>query len=180
MTTLRPGEDPTRRPLGFGPIAQLPGALGEPQPPELDPQEEALRAVEAAQEAQALAQAADTGRRAAAWMRALPLPDGAWIRGPLADAVEEALAGLDLDDHDGPERYGRAGVSESARTQLGGLPYAVADTAPLTEPQQTALFALVHGVQGIPKIIANDPWGVIRNGELAALCAIIDGATRTR
>ncbi|MGA5873992.1 hypothetical protein [Streptomyces cinereoruber] len=178
MTTLRPGEDVNRRPLGPGPIAQFLGALGEQQPPEPDPREEALREAEAAQEAQALAQAADTGRRAAAWMRALPLPDGAWIRGPLADAVEEALTGLDLNDHDDLDRYGHAGVSESARTELDSLAFSVADIAPLPEAQRTALFALIHSAQSIPKALANDPWGGVRRGELAALCGIIDSVTR--
>ncbi|MFB7030914.1 MULTISPECIES: hypothetical protein [unclassified Streptomyces] len=171
----------TNPPLSSGPIARFLGGLGEQRlpEPEPDPEEEALRAAEADQEAKALAQVADTGRRAAAWMRALPLLDGSWIRGPLADAVEEALTGLDLDDHDDIDRYGHAGISESARTRLDSLVYSVADTAPLAETQRSALFALIHVVQGIPKVLANDPWGVIRRGELAALCAIIDGATRT-
>jgi hypothetical protein len=154
-------------------------SIDEPTAPEPeqapDPEEEAFQA----EVTRAVEQAAATGRRAAAWMRALPLPDGSWIAGPLANAVEEAMTSLDPEDHDDLDRYGHAGVSESARTRLDGLPYAVAETAALTPKQAGALFALVHCVQGIPKTLANDPRTVIRDGDLAALCTIIDTATHT-
>lgn len=164
---------------GPGPVTRFLRSFDEaaaPEPePTTDPEEEAFQA----HVARALEQAADTGRRAAAWMRALPLPAGSWIAGPLADAVEEAMTSLDPEDHDDLDRYGQTGVSESARTRLDGLPYAVAETAALTPQQTSTLFALVHCVQGIPKALANDPRGVIRNGDLTALCAIINTATRT-
>ncbi|MFB7592817.1 hypothetical protein [Streptomyces sp. NPDC056169] len=123
-----------------------------------------------------LTEAAAVGLRAGEWMRALPLPDGAWICGPLADAVEEALAGLDPEDRDDPDRYGHGGVSESARTRLDGLVYDVAETSTLRAEQRVALFAVVHCVRGIPQTLANDPWTVVQRGDLSALCAIIDSA----
>ncbi|WP_190160982.1 hypothetical protein [Streptomyces litmocidini] len=127
-------------------------------------------------EAEALADAAAVGRRAAEWIRALPLPlpGGAWICGPLADAVEEAMAALDPADCDDADRSGHGGVSESARQRLDGLVHDVAAMAPLTTAQKTALFAVVHCAQGIPKALANDP-GTVIGADLAAVCEIIRG-----
>ncbi|MFB7356023.1 hypothetical protein [Streptomyces gardneri] len=144
--------------------------------PEPAPEEERIRAQEAAHEEKVLAEAAAVGLREAEWMRTLPLPDGAWIRGPLADAVEEAMSGLDPEDHDDPDRYGHGGVSESARTRLDGLVYDVAETSTLTAAQRVALFAVVHCVRGIPQTLANDPWVVVQRGDLSALCGIIGRA----
>ncbi|MFF0430295.1 hypothetical protein ACFYUJ_38785 [Streptomyces sp. NPDC004520] len=129
-------------------------------------------------EEEALAQAAATGRRAANWIRSLPLPAGAWICGPLADAVDEAMSTLDPGDCDDVDRYGQGGVSESARERLAGLIYHAADMAPLTGQQRVALFAVVHAVQGIPKALTNDPGTVIER-DLPVLCAIIDSAIGT-
>ncbi|MFD3998950.1 hypothetical protein [Streptomyces sp. NPDC058583] len=75
-------------------------------------------------EAEALAEAAAVGRRAADWIRALPLPAGAWISGPLADAVEEAMTSLNPADCDDIDRNRYGGVSASARKRLDGLIYA--------------------------------------------------------
>ncbi|MFE0737403.1 hypothetical protein [Streptomyces sp. NPDC058855] len=161
---------------GPSPVTRFLLSFDEPATPEAEPAPDLEEEAFQAHVARALEEAADTGRRAAAWMRALPLPAGSWIAGPLADAVEEAMTGLNPEDHDDLDRYGHAGVSESARTRLDGLPYAVTETTPLTPQQTSALFALVHCVQGIPKTLANDPRGVIRNGDLAALCAIINDA----
>ncbi|MFC8957370.1 hypothetical protein ACFT8P_32735 [Streptomyces sp. NPDC057101] len=122
-------------------------------------------------EAEALAEAEAVGRRAAAWVRSLPLPAGAWISGPLADAVEEAMTGLDLADCDDIGHRGHAGVSESARERLNGLIYAMAETVPLAAHQKVALFAVVHWVQGLPQTLANDPGTVFEGGGLAAVCA---------
>ncbi|AJF70307.1 hypothetical protein [Streptomyces vietnamensis] len=129
-------------------------------------------------EAEALAEAAAVGRRAAEWIRALPLPlpDGAWICGPLADAVEEAMTTLDPADCDDADRFGHGGVSESARQRLDGLVYDVAAVVSLTAAQKTALFAVIHCVQGTPKSLANDPGTVIERGDLAAVCEIIRSA----
>lgn len=110
------------------------------------------------------------------WIRALPLQAGAWISGPLADAVEEAMIHLDPADCDGIGRHGHAGVSESARQRLDGLIYGIAEMAPLAAHQRVALFAVVHCVQGLPRTLANDPGMVIEDGVLAAVCAVIDSA----
>ncbi|MFJ5142770.1 hypothetical protein [Streptomyces sp. NPDC088707] len=134
-------------------------------------------------EAEALSEAAAVGRRAADWIRALPLPPEAWICAPLADAVEEAMTSLDPADCDDTDRHGPGGISESARTRLDGLIYGIAEMKPLSPEQRIALFAVVHCVQGIPKSLANDPGTVIEGGDLLAVCAIIDsaiGAARPR
>ncbi|MER5966811.1 hypothetical protein [Streptomyces sp. NPDC002057] len=127
-------------------------------------------------ETEALAEAAAVGRRAAEWIRALPLPAEAWICAPLADAVEEAMTSLNPADCDDIDRRGHGGVSESARTRLDGLIYGIAEMEPLSAEQRIALFAVVHCVQGIPKSLANDPGTVIEGGDLTAVCAIIDSA----
>ncbi|MFJ6354850.1 hypothetical protein ACIQKB_36005 [Streptomyces sp. NPDC092046] len=125
-----------------------------------------------------LAEAAAVGRRAAAWMRGLPLPPGHWVRGALADAVEEAMSTLDPADADSVvDGYGQGGVRESVRQTLDGLIYCLAATAPDLAPgEQAALLAVVSCVCGIPRLLANDPWTVLHRGELAALCTVIDCA----
>ncbi|MFD3729472.1 hypothetical protein [Streptomyces sp. NPDC058671] len=88
-----------------------------------DPLAQPVRAEPWRGEAEALAEAAAVGRRAADWIRALPCPAGSWICGPLADAVEEAMSTLDPADCDDLDRHGHGGVSESARARLDGLIY---------------------------------------------------------
>lgn len=127
-------------------------------------------------EAERLAEAAAAGRRAAQWIRSLPLSGEAWICGPLADAVEEAMTSLDPADCDDIDRYGHAGVPEPARHQLEALIFRIADTAPLTARQQAALLAVVHCVQGLARLLANDPGTTIEDGELTAVCAAITNA----
>jgi len=132
-----------------------------------------------------LAEAAAAGRRAADWIRALPEGAGSWIRGPLADAVQDAMAHLDPGDHDdlgtdGLAYEGRGGLSEATESTLGGLIYALPQASPaLSAPQQTALLAIVHCVSGIPRLLANDPGAVFEDGQLTALCRILDFAART-
>lgn len=123
-----------------------------------------------------LAEAAAVGLRAAAWMRGLPLPPGHWVRGALADAVEEAMSTLDPADADSlVDGYSQGGVRESVRKTLDGLIYCLAATAPDLAPrEQAALLAVVSCVRGIPRLLANDAWTVLHRGELAALCTVID------
>ncbi|MFJ8664038.1 hypothetical protein [Streptomyces sp. NPDC093795] len=52
----------------------------------------------------------------------------------------------------------------------------MAELAPLAADQRVALCAVVHCVQGLPKTLANDPGTVIEDGDLAAVCAVIDSA----
>ncbi|MEV4940723.1 hypothetical protein [Streptomyces zaomyceticus] len=132
-------------------------------------------------EQEALAQAAAAGRRAAAWIRNLPLPPSEpWIVGSLADAVEEAMATLDPGDETWVAETGRGGLSETTEETLNGLIYAMPEvSAWLTAEQQLALLGITHCVSGIPKLLANDPGTVIEGGGLAALCATLDVACRT-
>lgn len=90
--------------------------LFQPDPFELvnDTEERELSPVEE----KALVETAAAGRRAAEWIRGLPLPDGAWIRGPLAGAMEEAMSSLDPADRDDATRYGQGGMSDAARERL--------------------------------------------------------------
>ncbi|MGO4635011.1 hypothetical protein AB4225_29395 [Streptomyces sp. 2RAF24] len=142
-----------------------------------DAEEARLLAEEAVRERVVLAGAAAAGRRAAEWMRALPLPSGHWVRGALADAVEEAMRTLDPADQDDIGRQGQGGVRESVRETLGGLVYCLADTSGHLSPQrQAALLAVVSCVRDIPRLLASEPWGVVHHGDLTALCSVIDGA----
>ncbi|WP_405861809.1 hypothetical protein OG361_40400 [Streptomyces sp. NBC_00090] len=52
----------------------------------------------------------------------------------------------------------------------------MAEMAPLAAHQRVALCAMVHCVQGLPKALANDPGTVIEDGDLTAVCAVIDNA----
>ncbi|MFJ6354829.1 hypothetical protein ACIQKB_35900 [Streptomyces sp. NPDC092046] len=147
-----------------------------PEPPP-DPDEERLLAEEAERERAVLAEAAAAGRRAAQWMRALPLPSGHWVRGALADAVEEAMRTLDPADQDDIGRDGHGGVRESVRETLGGLIYCLADTSRHLSPRrQAALLAVVSCVRDVPRLLASEPWGVFHHGGLTALCRVIDSA----
>ncbi|MGQ4732575.1 hypothetical protein ACUN3E_33590 [Streptomyces sp. Ju416(a)] len=66
-----------------------------------------------------LAEAAEVGRRAAAWVRSLPGPPvpspvGAWLAGELPDVVEAVMGGLDPQDCDHMAPDGRTGGSSTA------------------------------------------------------------------
>lgn len=124
-----------------------------------------------------LAEAVAAGRRAAAWIRSLPVPPGeTWIVGPLADAVEITMSSLDPGDCDDIDREGSAGVPEGVAETLRGLIFCVGPVSPWLAPeQQVALLAVVHCVSGIPRLLANDP-GTVLARDLPALCAVIDFA----
>ncbi|MFJ9576237.1 hypothetical protein ACIRQF_07620 [Streptomyces sp. NPDC101191] len=132
-------------------------------------------------EQEALAQAAAAGRRAAAWVRNLPLPASeTWIVGPLADAIEDAMTSLDPGDETWVDGTGRGGLSQPTEETLNSLIYAMPEAATwLTCEQQLALLGIAHCVSGIPKLLANDPGTVIESGGLAALCRALDIGCRT-
>ncbi|MFG2840803.1 hypothetical protein ACGFYE_38040 [Streptomyces zaomyceticus] len=132
-------------------------------------------------EQEVLAQAAAAGRSAAAWIRSLPLPPSeTWIVGPLADAVEAAMATLDPGDEDWVGGTGRGGLTESTEETLNGLVFAMPEASAWLAPeQQLALLGITHYVSGIPKLLANDPGTAIEGGGLAALCTALDDACQT-
>ncbi|MFJ5099377.1 hypothetical protein, partial [Streptomyces sp. NPDC088557] len=51
-----------------------------------------------------------------------------------------------------------------------------AETVHLAPAERVALFAVVGCVLGMGRILANDPWTAVHEGELAALCATVDAA----
>ncbi|MFF2231237.1 hypothetical protein [Streptomyces anulatus] len=140
-------------------------------------------------EAEALAGAAEAGRRAAAWMRALPVPEAGgrpkrWIVGELADAVERAMGTLDPADCDrmGPDGEavdGAGGVDAATMADLAGLPFALPEAAIWLSPdQQLRLLAVVATVTAAVRPLANDPGAAIIHGELSRICAILTYAAR--
>ncbi|MCX4482383.1 hypothetical protein OG890_00215 [Streptomyces anulatus] len=140
-------------------------------------------------EAEALAGAAEAGRRAAAWMRALPVPETGgrperWVVGELADAVESAMGALDPGDCDrmGPDGVavdGGGGVDAATMAELAGFPFALPETAGWLSPdQQVRLLAVVGTVTAAVRVLANDPVSVIEHGELSRMCAILTHAAR--
>ncbi|PVC80381.1 hypothetical protein DBP19_36635 [Streptomyces sp. CS090A] len=140
-------------------------------------------------EPEALAEAAAAGRRAAAWMRALPVPEdgglpvGDWIVGGLADAVEKAMGALDPGDCDGMVDgkvfEGTSGVDAATMETLSGLPFALPQSADWLSPdEQIRLLAVVGTVTATVPLLANDPGTVIMRGELSRMCAILTHATR--
>ncbi|MEU6621893.1 hypothetical protein ABZ926_14105 [Streptomyces litmocidini] len=87
---------------------------------------------------------------------------------------------LDPGDEDRLDGTGRGGLSETTEETLNGLIYAMPEvSAWLTPAQQLALLGIVHGVSGIPKLLANDPGTLIEGGGLIALCTVLDVACRT-
>ncbi|MEU0382719.1 hypothetical protein ABZ093_36370 [Streptomyces cyaneofuscatus] len=73
-------------------------------------------------EPEVLAEAAEAGRRAAAWIRSLPAapaprPVGTWIAGVLPAAVEAAMASLDPAQCDRMVRRGGSSRATVASTQ---------------------------------------------------------------
>ncbi|MGW3289431.1 hypothetical protein ACWDR3_32810 [Streptomyces sp. NPDC001002] len=136
-----------------------------PDPPQrqLIPGEEAV-----------LEMVAAAGRRAADWLRSVPGPERNWVAGDLADAVQEATAGLDPGDRDEMDRWGTGGVPEPLRERLdvaAGLSH-----ADWLSPQDAVFILAVTGcVLGMPQVLATDPVGALGK-ELPALCAVLDWA----
>ncbi|MFD7978776.1 hypothetical protein [Streptomyces sp. NPDC059071] len=128
-----------------------------------------------ADEAAELEAAAAAGRRAADWLRALPGPAGSWV-GDVADAVEQAMSGLDPDDRDTAAAWGLGGVTEGLRGRLD-VTYALAGADWLTARQTAAVLAVTACVLAIPKVLANDPAAALEH-DLEVLCDVLDAATR--
>ncbi|MFJ5733936.1 hypothetical protein [Streptomyces microflavus] len=139
-------------------------------------------------EPDALAEAATAGRRAAVWMRALPVPEAGGPSGRrivfgLADAVERAMAALDPGDYDGMAEGkvfdDASGVDAATAETLACLPFVLPETADwLTTDQQVRLVAVVATVTATVRLLANDPGSMILHGQLSRICAILSHATR--
>ncbi|MFL0021358.1 hypothetical protein ACJBCE_00210 [Streptomyces sp. NBUL23] len=140
-------------------------------------------------ESEVLAEAGAAGRRAAAWLRALPLPEAGgrpqrWVVAELADAVEWAMGSLDPGDCDrmdvdGVAVDGGGGVDAATMAHLAGLPFALPETAGWLSPdQQVRLLAVVGTVTAIVRLLAHDPESFIEHGELSRMCAILTHAAR--
>ncbi|MGW4221500.1 hypothetical protein ACWEJZ_31345 [Streptomyces bacillaris] len=140
-------------------------------------------------EAAALAVAAESGRRAAAWVRSLPgqpapCPVGAWLAGELPEAIGTAMRELDPQDCDGmgPDGVlaaGSGGVDAETMSTLSAVPCAVPEAVWLTPDQQARLLAVASAVTGAVRLLAEDPGTAITHGLLARLCAVLDHAART-
>ncbi|MFJ7416749.1 hypothetical protein ACIQWZ_39060 [Streptomyces sp. NPDC098077] len=147
-------------------------------------------------ESEALAEAGVAGRRAAAWLRGLPVPESVgrpqrWVVAELADAVEWAMGSLDPGDcdrmgADGVVVDGGGGVDAATMAHLAGLPFALPETAGwLSLDQQVRLLAVVGTVTAIVRLLAHDPESFVEHGGLSRMCVVPtyaarpDGATWT-
>ncbi|WP_326613731.1 hypothetical protein OHA57_00040 [Streptomyces anulatus] len=136
----------------------------------------------------ALAAAAASGRRAAAWVRSLPAPPlpapvGDWLAGELPAAIETAMSGLDPQecDHmapDGRAIDGTGGVDTGTISTLTAVPVVLPEAGWLAPDQQARLLAVTSAVTGAVRLIAQDPGTAILHGLLTRLCAVLDHAAR--
>ncbi|MFJ2102885.1 hypothetical protein ACIOHR_37685 [Streptomyces anulatus] len=109
-------------------------------------------------QAVALAGAAASGRRAAAWVRSLsapplPAPVGDWLAGELPAAIETAMSGLDPQecDHMAPDGRvvdGTGGVDAGTISVLAAVPVVLAEAGWLTPDQQVRLLAVASAAPG--------------------------------
>ncbi|MDX3867292.1 hypothetical protein [Streptomyces europaeiscabiei] len=120
----------------------------------------------------ALETTAAAGRRAADWLRSLPGPTGNPITGDLADAVQEATAGLDPADCDDRDRWGDGGVPQGLRDRLD-VAYGLATAEWLSPVHRAVIVAVTGCVLAMPKALANDPITAV-DEDLPALCAMLD------
>ncbi|MCR8945153.1 hypothetical protein NW249_23840 [Streptomyces sp. OUCMDZ-4982] len=137
---------------------------------------------------QALAGAAEAGRRAAVWVRSLPGPPvpgpvGTRLAGELPDAIETAMSSLDPDDcdhmtADGQALEGAGGVDAETISILAAAPGVLAEADWLSPDQQVRLLAAASAAAGAVRLIAEDPGTAIEHGLLARLCAVLDHAAR--
>ncbi|MER6702226.1 hypothetical protein ABT289_34230 [Streptomyces fimicarius] len=140
-------------------------------------------------EAEALATAAEAGRRAAAWVRSLPgplapAPYSAWLAGKVPGAIEAVMGGLDPEDCDrrGPDDafvHGTGGADASMMQILNAAAYMLPELNWLTLDQQVRLLAVASAVTGAVQLIADDPGTAILDGLLARQCSVITHAART-
>ncbi|WP_107098921.1 hypothetical protein, partial [Streptomyces kanamyceticus] len=112
------------------------------------------------------------GRRAANWLRALPGPDGNWVAGDLADAVQEATSNLDPGDLDDVDRWGSGGVPELLRERLN-VTFSLPHLNWLSPGDRMRVLAVTGCVLGMPKLLANDPVAAL-DDDLPVMCAILD------
>lgn len=139
-------------------------------------------------QAVALAGAAASGRRAAAWVRSLsapplPAPVGDWLAGELPAAIETAMSGLDPQecDHmasDGRVVDGTGGVDAGTISTLAAVPAVLPEAGWLAPDQQARLLAVTSAVTGAVRLIAQDPGTAILHGLLTRVCAVLDHAAR--
>ncbi|MFJ2154475.1 hypothetical protein ACIOHB_37780 [Streptomyces microflavus] len=139
-------------------------------------------------EPEVLAEAAEAGRRAAAWIRSLPAPPapspvGTWLATTLPDVVEAATASLDPAqcDRRGPDGRlieGTAGVDAGTTSTLAIVPCVLSDADWLTPNQHLRLMAVASVVTGIARLLADDPGTAILHGQVTRMCATLDHATR--
>ncbi|MFJ9656207.1 hypothetical protein [Streptomyces microflavus] len=139
-------------------------------------------------EPEVLAEAAEAGRRAAAWIRSLPAapaprPVGTWLAGALPDAVEAAMGSLDPAQCDrmGPDGRlveGNGGVDAGTLSTLTVVPCVLSDADWLTPDQHIRLLAVASITTGIARLLADDPGTAILHGLVARMCATLDHATR--
>ncbi|WP_254875659.1 hypothetical protein [Streptomyces sp. CAI 127] len=138
-------------------------------------------------EAEALAAAADAGRRAAVWVRSLPgplapAPYSAWL-GKVPGAIEAVMGGLDPEDCDRRVDdefvHGTGGVDASMMQILHAVPSMLPELTWLTLDQQVRLLAVASAVTGAVQLIAYDPGTAILDGLLARQCSVITHAART-
>ncbi|MEV1092825.1 hypothetical protein [Streptomyces microflavus] len=139
-------------------------------------------------EPEVLAESAEAGRRAAAWIRSLPAPPaprpvGTWLAGALPAAVEAATASLDPAQCDrmGPDGRlveGTAGVDAGTMSTLAIVPCVLSDADWFTLDQHIRLMAVASIITGIARLLADDPGTAILHGLVARMCATLDHATR--
>lgn len=139
-------------------------------------------------EPEILAEAAEAGRRAAAWIRSLPAPPaprpvGTWLAGALPDAVEAAMESLDPAQCDrmGPDGRlveGNGGVDAGTMSTLTVVPCVLSDADWLTPDQHIRLMAVASITTGIARLLADDPGTAILHGLVVRMCATLDHATR--
>lgn len=129
-----------------------------------------------------LAEAAEAGRRAAAWIRSLPGPPApgpvdAWLARELPRAVETAMGSLDPSacDRMGPDGRlidGTGGVDVGTMSVLAVVPCVLSDTDWLTPDQHVRLLAVASAVTGAVRLLADDPGTAITHG-VARMCATV-------
>lgn len=136
-----------------------------------------------------LAETAEVGRRAAAWIRSLPRPPvpcpvSTWLAGALPEAVETAMGSLDPADCDrmGPDGrliQGTGGVDAGTMSTLSVVPCVLSEAVWLTPDQQVRLLAVACVVSGIVRLLADDPGTDILHSLVTRMCTTLDhcGAT---
>lgn len=139
-------------------------------------------------EAEALAEAAAAGRRAAAWVRSLPGPPvpgpaGTWLSEGVSAAIETAMGSLDPGDcarlgPDGRIVDGTGGVDAATMETLVDVPCALCELGWLTPDQRVRLLAVASIVTGAVRLVATDLDSATLRDLRTRLCATLDHAAR--